>query len=83
MLSDTKVQFWGLVVDAGQTSMSCEQDIVRGMRTTSTVSPFVSGETTFAAKYFAWNGKRILFSRCKISSGAARHFLSAFGLCLP
>ena len=28
------------------------------MRTTSTVSSFLSGETTFAVRHLAWNGKR-------------------------
>ena len=43
--------------------MSCLQASSGAMRTTSTVSPFLSGETTFAARHFAWNGKRMLFSR--------------------
>jgi hypothetical protein len=34
-----------------------------GTRSTSTVSPFLSGETTLAARHFAWNGNRILSSR--------------------
>ena len=45
------------------TSMSCAQTLSGAKRTTFTGSTFLSGETTFAARHFAWNGKRILFSR--------------------
>lgn len=42
---------------------SVEQASSGARRRTSTVSPFLSGETSFATMHFTWNGKRILFSR--------------------
>jgi hypothetical protein len=46
-------------------------DVVRAMRMTSTISTCLNGEMTFAARHFARNGKRILFSDSNTNSGPA------------
>ena len=35
-------------------------DVIRAMRTTSTVSPFLSAETTFVVRHLAWTGDHFL-----------------------
>jgi hypothetical protein len=47
------------------TSMSCTQTS-SGAMMTSTASPFLRGETTFAVRHFAWNGNRLLFFQAVI-----------------
>jgi hypothetical protein len=44
-----------------RTSMSLAQASSGARRRTSTISPFLSRETTFGAMHFAWKGKRIFF----------------------